>query len=75
MNYIKTSDFTQTKVHLNLRWILESLKDKNEEVENKSGVYTKLFLTILKTFSHIKNIKPDKSVIVVALLFFALVDQ
>lgn len=74
MNYIKTSNFTQTKVHLYLKWILESLKDKNEEVENKSGVYTKLFLTVLKTFSHIKNIKPDKSVIV-ALLFFALVDQ
>lgn len=74
MNYIKTSNFTQTKVHLNLKWILESLKDKNEEVENKSGVYTKLFLKILKTFSHIKNMKLDKSVIV-ALLFFALVDQ
>lgn len=54
MNYIKTSDFTQKKVHLNLKWILESLKDKNEEVENKSGVYTKLFLTISKTFSHKK---------------------
>lgn len=62
-----------------MKWIFESLKDKNEEVENKSGVYTKLFLTVLKTFSHIKIIKTDKSIIVallfVALLFFALKDQ
>lgn len=33
-----------------------------------------IVLTVLKTFSHITNVNPDKSVIV-ALLFFALVDQ
>lgn len=53
--YIKTSNFTQTKVHLNLKWILESLKDKNEEVENKSGVYTKMFFNNFENmFTHNK---------------------